>query len=331
MADHGAVNNVRMEITESPTPGKPCAAWTPAMSVHSPTLDLHHQILIGCLKRMVRLQEDWRDSLPAVRRELALIANYCRIHFFVEESAMRCVGLDDGVVATHKDKHRRILSRMTDLTRAFQADPLAFPFAESLDFLKAWLSKHIVDEDRQDYADALRADPSVEETLAQYRYAEISRKLNLTGGIFGRAGGQDLSGRLVTVIEGDPERRDGLADVLRDQGLAVTVLEGLVEARTVCEVHTPELLFLDWALPGAPALAHCLYRTSNTAVVACHAGSPLDIIDACDVEGAANILSCPCAAGEIVAVTRETLDGLAPMRALVRERLSVAAGDTTSV
>lgn len=331
MADQGTAHSESCPGLNTPlTPPADLVAWTSDLSVHSPTLDAHHRILIGCLNRMICIRDDWQNSLPAIRRELALVMNYCRIHFFIEESAMTRVGLAKSIITAHRRSHRRLVETMKQTIRLFHFNPTAFPFNETLHFMRIWLRQHIHEEDKDDYSNSLRADPSIEDALSQYRYAELSRKLNLRAGLFGRPGGQDLVGRTVALVAEDTDKRETGAAALRAQGLEVTSADSLSDARTLLASGTPELLILDWTLPDAATLAWHLYRTRNTAVIACHTGDPMDIIDDCDIRGVANILTYPCQDAQVETVMRETLDALAPMRALVLERLMLERRATAS-
>jgi len=300
----------------------PLVIWGSDLSVHSPTLDLHHQILIGCLNRMIGLQRIWRDSLPAIRRELALIMNYCKIHFFIEESAMTRAKIRDDIHDHHRATHRKILGKMAEAVKAFHDNPMEFPFDDTLKFLNVWLAQHIRDEDRTDYAEALLRQPNIEADLSKYRYSEISRKLKLREELANHQGAMSLTGRLISVVDGNMKRRGHLIDTLQGEGVNVSQAETVSEAQQLIDSSVPELLFLDWSLPAALPFARFLYRARNTAVIACHVGDPRDIINVCDVEGVANILTYPCGTRDIITATHETLDVFVPLRALVLERVA---------
>lgn len=304
------------------TPG--LVAWTPELSVHSPTLDMHHQILVGCLNRMLLLKDNWNESLPAVRRELALIRNYCKIHFFVEEEAMKRAHVPEQTLSDHKTTHRRILAKMDDSIKSFAASPLTFPFVDILKFLNMWLVRHIQDEDKRHYGDALRAHRAIEPDLARFRYSEISRKLSIKEDPNRSASANDtLSGRSVSIIESNMERRTTLIRTLQDQGMKISHAKSIDDAPALIDTNAPEVLFLDWTVPNADHFARELYRKRNTLVIATWFGDPMEIIDTCDTLGVSNILAYPCSAKDIVSTARETLDAFVPLRAMVLERLRV--------
>ncbi|SDG42352.1 hemerythrin domain-containing protein [Roseospirillum parvum] len=301
-------------------------SWTDELSVRSPTLDLHHQILVGCLNRMILLEPVWRDSLPAVYRELLMIVSYCKIHFFIEEEAMRKAGVAAATVEEHGAIHRRILGKMDQSVKAFNTDPAAFPFAETLKFLHMWLVRHILDEDRRHYAEAMASRREVEADIARFRYAQIARKLRQREtGSDGASAGEALSGRWVAVIESNMERRNALIRTLKDQGMQVAQTNRVLDAPALIEAHAPELVFLDWSAEYAGRFARELYRTRSTLVIATLFGDPFEIVEECDTLGVANILGYPCSAQDLVTVTRETLDALVPLRALLLERLGAPA------
>jgi len=298
-------------------------AWTPELSVNSPTLDLHHQILVGCLNRMVLLRHGWRDSLPAVRRELVLVVNYCRIHFFIEESAMKKLHLPEAQVKNHEAIHRRIIQKMNDSMKAFKSSPFSFPFEDIIRFLKMWLVQHIKDEDKSLLCQAMQADRLVEQDLARYRYAEISRRLRLKEDQDQPAGAENgLAGRFISIVESNMERRTMMIRVLQENGAKISHVKSILDAPSMIDTNSPELVILDWSLDDAPLFAHEIYRKRNTAVIASHFGDALDILDACDHAGVANILAHPSSALDLVRIARETLEAPVPLRALVLERQS---------
>jgi hemerythrin-like metal-binding protein len=294
--------------------------WTPDLSVNSPTLDLHHQILVGCLNRMILLRDGWRESLPAVRRELVLVLNYCRIHFFVEEAAMKRLRLPDEAVKQHEAIHRRIVQKMNDVMKTFKAEPYALQFEDLIKFLRMWLVQHIKDEDRTLLGEQLRGDRALEQDLGRYRYAEISRKLRLRQADETAGERDTLAGRFVGVVESNMERRTMMIRVLQDHGVKVSHTKSILDAPTMIDTNSPELVFVDWSLEDAPLFAHEIYRKRNTAVVASYFGDAMDILDACDHAGIANILAHPSSATDLAQVTRETLEAPVPLRALVLER-----------
>lgn len=302
--------------------GEGLVTWTPDLSVNSPTLDLHHQILVGCLNRMILLRDGWRESLPAVRRELVLVLNYCRIHFFVEEAAMKRLRLPDEAVKQHEAIHRRIVQKMNDIMKTFKAEPYSLQFENLIKFLNMWLIQHIKDEDRTLLGEQLRGDRALEQDLARYRYAEISRKLRLRQTDDAAGERDSLAGRFISVVESNMERRTMMIRVLQDHGVKVSHTKSILDAPAMIDTNSPELIFLDWSLEDAPLFAHEIYRKRNTAVVASYFGDASDILDACDHAGIANILAHPSSAMDLASVTRETLEAPVPLRALVLERQS---------
>ncbi|WP_170294667.1 hemerythrin domain-containing protein [Roseospira navarrensis] len=317
------VDDAEFRATIGP-PDEP-VQWSQDLSVQSATLDLHHQILVGCLNRMIRLRRTWRDSLPAVRRELSLIINYCKIHFFIEEAAMMKTAVPAAAYQRHRAVHRRILARMADAVRAFHADPLTFPFDRTLHFLRAWLVHHILEEDKSDLGDRLADQSAVEAEIAKYRYAEICRKLKLREESVGPMPETALVNRFTAVVHGDPVRRAALVAVLEGRRLHVSQAPDVASAEGLVDAYAPELLFLDWSLPAAKPFARYLYCTRNTAVVACHAGDPAEILDVCEIQGVAHILPHPGTEDTIVQTMHEILDAFVPLRALVLERAAGGA------
>ena len=291
--------------------------WTPELSVNSPTLDLHHQILVGSLNRLHALRDHWQSALPAVGKELWMVINYCRIHFFVEEKAMEMCGIPEKAIQDHQKVHRSIVKKMGALWESFTKRPRDFPFEDTLKFLQVWLVKHVKEEDKNTYSEKIRANKAVEKEIRKIRYADVARKLDIQSG---NAHARDINGARIIVAEKNLDRRTSMMRALQQEGTNVSQANSLGEVRTTLDAQAPDALIVGWDMEGAKELIHDLYENREVPVIVSYFGEFHDIIDEAEVLGAANILKHPSSAKDVVSVVKTTLQGVIPMRALVNQQ-----------
>ncbi len=292
--------------------------WSPRLSVNSPTLDMHHQILIGCLNRLHLMQDKWMECLPAVGKELWTLINYCRIHFFVEEKAMDLCGVSAATMESHKKIHRSIVKKMGELWEKFETRPVQFPFDETLKFLQVWLVKHVQEEDRSTYGEHMAGNRNVEQQIRYIRYADVAKKLELKQR---KTKGLTLDGAQVMVVEANLDRRNHLARPLQERGAHILQANNPQEARTLLETNYPNLALVHWNGDEARELVNDIYTTRDLPVVISYFGDMEDILDEAETVGASNIVIQPASAQDIQDVANTTLSAIIPLRALVAQRL----------
>lgn len=103
--------------------------------------DLHDKIAEGA-------------STDDIAETLAGLTNYVNVHFVREENFMDDAGYDD--LEDHAEAHRRLSARVFALKEQFDATPEDFDQAAFLEFLKGWLTGHILYTD-MDYVPSMRA------------------------------------------------------------------------------------------------------------------------------------------------------------------------------
>ncbi|MEK7991037.1 MAG: bacteriohemerythrin [Thiotrichaceae bacterium] len=119
--------------------------WTPELSVGIQEIDEQHKILVDLLNRLyesIILRTDDEESI----RILTELSQYTVIHFSVEESLMRILGYDD--YEEHKKHHEELTLQVIELSDKVKAGKLSTSM-ELLKFLKNWLTKHILIEDKR--------------------------------------------------------------------------------------------------------------------------------------------------------------------------------------
>ena len=87
------------------------------------------------------------------------LVNYVNVHFVREEDIMDRAGYED--LSEHAESHRRLSARVFALKDAFDQSPDDFDTGALLEFLKGWLTGHILYTD-MDYVATVSGAPVVE-------------------------------------------------------------------------------------------------------------------------------------------------------------------------
>ncbi len=124
--------------------------WTPAMSVGIAKIDKEHQGLFDLINKL-------HDSMMAGKGKEAIglvltgLAQYTKLHFGDEEALLRKHAYPR--LADHLKLHEVFRTRVAQLEEQVKAGTAALS-APTLEFLRDWLSKHILGVDMQ-YKDFL--------------------------------------------------------------------------------------------------------------------------------------------------------------------------------
>ncbi|MCU0754289.1 MAG: bacteriohemerythrin [Xanthomonadales bacterium] len=121
----------------------PFFEWTPALSVGLETVDRQHRMLIGYINELDDAVQQHRAP-DALRRIMAGLRNYTRVHFTFEEGLFKVYGYE--AAHDHAAGHAAFV-RMLEQFESRQTGGDAAVARELLDFLKHWLSDHILVED----------------------------------------------------------------------------------------------------------------------------------------------------------------------------------------
>jgi hemerythrin len=126
--------------------------WEDKYSVNIPEVDTQHKVLFGLIERLDNAIREKRGS-AACQEILAELVDYTRIHFALEESLMRLAKYPD--FASHKQLHENLISEVAELQEKIASGTASISF-ELMQFLRLWLTKHIMQSD-QKYAAHFRA------------------------------------------------------------------------------------------------------------------------------------------------------------------------------
>lgn len=119
--------------------------WSEELSVGIQEIDEQHKMLVDLLNQLHEAIHK-RHGSEATRKILDELADYTRIHFAVEESLMRVLEYPD--YEAHKREHEDLIQQMVDLKQKLDTGTHSISF-ELLHFLKVWLTKHILESDKE--------------------------------------------------------------------------------------------------------------------------------------------------------------------------------------
>ena len=137
--------------------------WTSDMSVGVERLDEDHRSLISIINHLADSLENQDDgSEEVINRALTALARYTEIHFTREEEVMKSV--DYPVLDGHRDEHEKFIQDLYNLKAEYSGGNEDIR-RRLLDFLKNWLTGHIMVED-------MKYRPFTDDSVAAHNAAE---------------------------------------------------------------------------------------------------------------------------------------------------------------
>ena len=143
--------------------------WTPQMSVGLNRLDDDHKSLIAIINRISESHESG-DTNGVVQQSLTALLRYTEYHFGREEAVLRAVGYEN--LNHHRDEHHRFIQELQDLRADFVQMDDATQKQRLLDFLKDWLTHHILIEDMA-YKERVTGDRDAARAAEQFSSLDI--------------------------------------------------------------------------------------------------------------------------------------------------------------
>jgi hemerythrin-like metal-binding protein len=119
--------------------------WTNAYSVQIGIIDSQHKVLIDLINDLHRAMMA-RSGKEQIGSTLAGLLKYTKSHFSAEEGILLSNQYPD--FSNHKVEHERFIQTIQDFQGKFQRGEIALTI-EVMDFLKDWLSKHIMGVDKK--------------------------------------------------------------------------------------------------------------------------------------------------------------------------------------
>jgi hemerythrin-like metal-binding protein len=117
--------------------------WKDAYSVRIPRIDTQHKGLIALINDLHTAMLEGRAK-AALSRIVDELVEYTVQHFAFEESMLLQHGYS--ALAEHQLLHKKLCSQVFDLRDKFRAGKITVTI-ETMEFLKNWLSGHILSAD----------------------------------------------------------------------------------------------------------------------------------------------------------------------------------------
>lgn len=123
----------------------PLIPWREDFNVGIVMVDQQHRQLVSILNHLHEAMKNGSNAL-AVQTVLSELASYTRFHFAAEEKLMAECGYPGR--EEHIRKHRAMVARVGDFVEEMRINSVTTP-PKLLNFLKEWLTKHILETDRE--------------------------------------------------------------------------------------------------------------------------------------------------------------------------------------
>ena len=119
--------------------------WTPAIAIGHPAIDADHRQLVDIVNQLhgAIVADTGRQIIGTVLSDLADYGNH---HFRREEQYMRRIRYPGYL--EHKLLHEALFDRLSSLILRFEQGEAEVTL-ETLEFLRHWLTSHIMTEDRK--------------------------------------------------------------------------------------------------------------------------------------------------------------------------------------
>ncbi len=119
--------------------------WTPELSVGIQDIDLQHKKLVDLINRLYDAIKS-RQAGQILETILADLVDYTVTHFTYEEMFLDKNGYPE--LAAHKPKHNNFVAKIKQYMEDHKSGKL-FLSTEIMDFLKDWLTSHIMGTDKE--------------------------------------------------------------------------------------------------------------------------------------------------------------------------------------
>lgn len=119
--------------------------WNQELEVGHAEIDGQHRKLVDAVNTLHEAMKKGKGR-EELGQTLAFLANYTVTHFATEEKLMAAHGYTG--TAQHKRIHTELLSQVGELVAKHQSGEMVLTL-KVMDFLQAWLEKHIQGEDLQ--------------------------------------------------------------------------------------------------------------------------------------------------------------------------------------
>jgi hemerythrin-like metal-binding protein len=125
--------------------------WDNGYSVGVEEFDGHHQKLFAIIGELTASLETGADDEATIVRALSELLDYTKYHFKAEENALRKLGYPG--LSRQEAEHRDFIASLNVFKASYDYGVVP-PVGDLVDFLKKWLTSHILVCDKE-YADFL--------------------------------------------------------------------------------------------------------------------------------------------------------------------------------
>ena len=123
----------------------PIFSWNDRLATHIPKIDLQHRSLIDLINKLHDAIDEGRDK-EVLGVVLAELVDYTVNHFALEETYMDAHNYPAS--DEHKNEHELLRQKVFALQQQLAAGRPVVTI-EVMKFLKEWLTRHIIDVDKQ--------------------------------------------------------------------------------------------------------------------------------------------------------------------------------------
>ena len=122
----------------------PLVTWSDELSVHVKEFDLQHQKLVAILNELYDSMKEGKGK-EVLAEIFSGLVDYTKVHFGAEERMFELYNYPDAV--SHRAEHEALTRQALELKEKFNSGSM-FVTIETLNFLRDWLSRHILETDR---------------------------------------------------------------------------------------------------------------------------------------------------------------------------------------
>ena len=127
----------------------PIVAWTPEMSVGVDSLDTDHKMILSLINRLHDAIDDGEGQHAngtTIGSVLNALLDYTEYHFGREEALMAACGCPD--LEQHKEFHGTLKKKLIRIRDSYKAGQHSIGEPEVMEFLRNWLTDHIMGRDK---------------------------------------------------------------------------------------------------------------------------------------------------------------------------------------
>lgn len=120
--------------------------WSDALSVGFHDIDSDHKLLISLLNQLddAISEGEGKETVGSV---INVLADYTSYHFRREEMLMEACGYAE--LSQHRKDHENLKEKVLKIQKSYAGDPASINAGEVLEFLKDWLTGHIMHIDKK--------------------------------------------------------------------------------------------------------------------------------------------------------------------------------------